>query len=362
MGFEPQQYNNQYLANRRANQPPINDAADRYGIRIERAQVDVGETYWQVIGVHHLLPLENFSNHHIYLDVLDRNGVRVRQPHAWVGWTWENRSSNEPAPPVPIDKPAAEPGGNISVNRGQMVSVWVKGRTPIGTAISDQVVNIRTTHPDEPLPDGTLHNTWGHHSFYVVFQETVKTSDATPPQSQTSVIEGVVANGQNRIILLSRDNQIVARQSLSTNGAFQFSSLVAGIYTVSIEGTTIQVSNLRLDGQNKQQVNLTIPSEPTSPAKPIEHYILFGTPQTGLGRIIYFMAMDFLIHFSLTAGFSLETAHLAKQVTIIGPGYAPEQLENLRRSGTQVEQLQEDIAALDAILKKRVETGRPFGN
>jgi thiamine monophosphate synthase len=50
VGFNPQQYNNQFLANRQADKLPLNDAADRYGVRIEPAQVKVGETYWQVHG------------------------------------------------------------------------------------------------------------------------------------------------------------------------------------------------------------------------------------------------------------------------------------------------------------------------
>jgi hypothetical protein len=74
------------------------------------------------------------------------------------------------------------------------------------------------------------------------------------------------------------------------------------------------------------------------------------------------MAMDFLLNFSLSAGFSLETAQLAKRVTIIGPGFTPAQLESLRRSGTQVEHLQDDLAALEARLRKRVEAGRPFNH
>lgn len=172
--FDHQQYNTQYLENAKADAAPINDAEANYGVKIVEADVATGETYWKVIGVHHLTPDENRSNHHAYLDVLDESGQRVTNPIAWVGWTWEGRRNDEAANPVPVDKPSAEPGSNIAVFKGQIVSVWVNGTAADASDKSDQVVNIDTEHPDEPLPDGTLWNTIGHHSFYAVFQRTIK--------------------------------------------------------------------------------------------------------------------------------------------------------------------------------------------
>ena len=52
MAFNHQQYNTEYVMNARDNQPPINDAAQKYGVRIVEADVADGETYWKVIGVH----------------------------------------------------------------------------------------------------------------------------------------------------------------------------------------------------------------------------------------------------------------------------------------------------------------------
>ena len=56
MAFNHQQYNTQYLLNAKDGGEPINDAAEKYGISIVEAGVAEGETYWKVIGVHHLLP------------------------------------------------------------------------------------------------------------------------------------------------------------------------------------------------------------------------------------------------------------------------------------------------------------------
>jgi hypothetical protein len=76
---------------------------------------------------------------------------------------------------VPLDKPDSEPAGNIAMFKGQIVSVWMNGLAGDATDKSDRLENIHTNHPDEPLPDGELWNTIGHHSFYVIFQRTRKT-------------------------------------------------------------------------------------------------------------------------------------------------------------------------------------------
>jgi hypothetical protein len=149
---------------------PSNDAT-AYGVTIDKAQAQEGETYYQVIGVHHLLPAENTGNRNIYLDVLDENNKRING--ARIAWTWEGRRNDEPANPVVIDKPDNEPGANISIGAGQKVSVWISG------VRSDQVNNLHSLHDDEPGG-----NQRGHHSFYVIFKRSKKGS-SVPPNGET---------------------------------------------------------------------------------------------------------------------------------------------------------------------------------
>ncbi|RME48727.1 MAG: carboxypeptidase regulatory-like domain-containing protein [Caldilineae bacterium] len=436
MAFNHQTYNDTYLENARAGKDPINDAAQKYGVRIEPAEVAAGETYWKVIGVHHLLPMENWSNHHVYLEVLDENGNRVRNPIAWVGWTWENRRPEEPANPVPIDKPDFEPGGNIAINKEQVVSVWVAGLAANATDKSDRVTGIRTTHPDEPLEDGTLHNTWGHHSFYVVFQKTVKpaeaehaqsvihgqltngegrtiqlwrqdtlvaaqTLDATTlfrfenlragtytlkvkgtsvrrtglqvdgqnslqvnlamPAAQESVIHGVVKHGLGHTILLGKGNVVVDRQTIPPNGRFRFKNLPAGVYDVAVWNTNARASNIEVDGKSKRHVTLDASETPPATGKTLSHYVLFGPPKAHGRRLNLFAALDYLLHFSLTAGFSVETAKQAQRVTIIGEGVSAADIQSIRDSGAQVEHLTGDSADIEATLSRRIQEGRSFG-
>jgi hypothetical protein len=153
MPFNHQSYNQIYLKNIQAGGAPINDAA-AYGVRVVEANVPPGTPYWRIIGLHHLLPAENVGMHNIFLEALDENGRRVRNPIAWGGWTWENRQPNERANPVALDKPDYETAGNIAMFFGQKVSVWINGRQPNATDPTDKVENLHTAHPDEQGPAG----------------------------------------------------------------------------------------------------------------------------------------------------------------------------------------------------------------
>ena len=145
MGLDIQKYNQQYK------QRASNDAS-KYGLAIEEASVQPGEKYWKIIGVHHLTPEENRSNHHVYIEGLDESGKRVQS--AWAGWTWEGRGSGEIANPVILDKPANEAGTNIAINKNQKIAVWMNGRNRDGGDKSDKLVGISTIHPDEPAANG----------------------------------------------------------------------------------------------------------------------------------------------------------------------------------------------------------------
>lgn len=152
--FDFKAYNKKYLTAQGQN-----DAAAHYGVAVAAAAAVEGETIYRCIGVHHLTGEENGGNHHVFIDVLDQDGNRLRSER--IAWTWHGRQPDEPARPVNIDKPDSEPGANIGLDMSQVVSVWVDN------AISDVVANLHTSHADED-PGNTI----GHHSFYVVFLET----------------------------------------------------------------------------------------------------------------------------------------------------------------------------------------------
>ena len=147
-------------------EPPLNDA-EAYGVRVEPVKVAPDQWYWRVVKVHHLAPEENGGNHHIYLDVLDpalpdaTNALGGRVSGARLKVTWEGGESI-----VKVDKPLNEPGANYPVWKSQDCAVGALGLE--GHELpSDRVTGLHTRHADEASG-----NTWGHHSFSVIFVRT----------------------------------------------------------------------------------------------------------------------------------------------------------------------------------------------
>lgn len=196
-------YNEQFLQKVKIDEPVYNDAT-RYGVEIKSlSNLDVSsdaETYWRVVGVHHLTGRENMGNHHIYVDVLDEDGNRIRNARLVL-----RQSDRAPVFAV-VDKPANEPGTNFPMWASTRATVAVEGDLP-----SEAVAGLRTDHADEEIG-----NTWGHHSFYIVFQRTLiseadtgnsEHEDDTEPGDSSSLTlkETIALVGQPLIIPLNPD-------------------------------------------------------------------------------------------------------------------------------------------------------------
>lgn len=139
-----------------------NNQADGYGVKIDEWDPAEQRPVRIAKMVRHLSPAENAGKRNVYIDVVDQNGQRDRNPKLKVEWTWEGRKPWEAAPPVALDKPASEPMANIPLNAGQKLRVWITG----DGIPCDEVYNISSDHPDEG--NG---NTRFHHSFHVTFKK-----------------------------------------------------------------------------------------------------------------------------------------------------------------------------------------------
>lgn len=168
-------YIQQFLAAAQGGQ--IHNGAAAYGVQIQETQAPDGELYWRVIGVHHLLQAENEGNHTILVEALDEEGNRLRQGKVFAATTWDG---NNGAPPVKaLDKASHDPmGADFPMGVHSTNSVWIKGAQADSNEPSDRVVNMHTRHDDEPPG-----NTFGHHSFYVVFQRTRKGPSVVDPHA-----------------------------------------------------------------------------------------------------------------------------------------------------------------------------------
>jgi hypothetical protein len=180
MNLNVNSYNQQYLAAGKIvldSDLAGNDPFAKFGVRLVEADVVPGETYWKVIGIHHLLPVENRGDGHVYLEALDEAGVRIQNPMVWA-----NNQDNTIQEPVKLEKPAAEPAGNIPMFKAKHV-VRIRGLSINANDKSDSVENLHTDHDNEPEPaDGLGGNTRFHHSFYVVYQRTRKAEGGPGPQ------------------------------------------------------------------------------------------------------------------------------------------------------------------------------------
>ena len=164
-GFDFLGYNRQFR--QRAGAAADNDAVT-YGPRVEAIDVQPGQAYWKVIGIHHLTPDENRDRHNAFVAALDEVGNRVKDENLRIGWIWEGKADG-PAESKRLDKPDDEPAGDVPIEKAMTVTLWLEG----GGA-SERVTGIHTRHEDEQGPGGGRSSRF-HHSYYIVFQRTQRT-------------------------------------------------------------------------------------------------------------------------------------------------------------------------------------------
>lgn len=190
--FQHTNYNSKFLG-----QPSGAEGVTTYGVQVTPASVPAGSPTWKIIGVHHLSPEENQSRHNAFVEVLDENGQRIKDPNLRIGWSWAGRSSDQAAPAKLLDKPDNEPAGDVPIEKGMDLELWIEG----DGCPSDRAHNLHTRHNDEPAAGGELWNTIGHHSYYVVFQR-VRNANATPAMAAPAVAAPTLnGNGLHDLLL-----------------------------------------------------------------------------------------------------------------------------------------------------------------
>jgi hypothetical protein len=164
-------------------------------------------------------------------------------------------------------------------------------------------------------------------------------------------------------LLLIKEGNIISRFRIPVSGEYRFADLAAGIYSLQLFETNIRQDNISLDGSNTRQINLVIPVvEPGVPAKTINHYLLLGPPTSRGRQTNLILAMDYILAFSVTVGFSVAEAKQAQRVTIIGEGISAADQQKIRDSGSQIEILTGDAYDIETKLISRIQAGRAFGD
>ncbi|NOZ49845.1 MAG: hypothetical protein GXP37_07315 [Chloroflexi bacterium] len=303
---------------------PINDAT-AYDVRIVAAEVTHGATYWKVIRVHHLTPEENQGRHHIFIDALDEEGLRLYGAKVLIEWDGGSET-------VVIDKPATEPGANLPMWKWQVCAAAMLDMP------SDRVENLRTDHPDEGSG-----NTLFHHSFEIVFQRAVAAGVAEPSDGRLS---GKVPDGAGHTIALFLDGEQIATTAVGDDEQYQFAHLVAGEYLCRDTDDGREVGPVSVDGEHETLLDF---GEAPAP-RPIARYMLFDAEQTLLAPFQLELVADYLAENVLTFGFSVADASQAREVMVVGE-QTDAILQALHEAGCQVTPLPADPGALLKALK-----------
>jgi hypothetical protein len=208
----------------------------KYGAAIVRANVASGTTYWKIIDAYHLSGQQNHGNHHVFADVLNADGTRRMGAHCNLYFAGRTAV-------LTIDKPANEPGTNAPMYRGNFYDIE-------GADLpSDKAIHFSSEWPDEE--EG---NTNGHHSFMVIFQETIA-GDVT-----TGSIRGTVTNGAAMSIALTGANVNVSTQ-IGSDGGFGFDNVPPGTYMLTVVGTSV-TATVSVQAGHQSSVTLVVPANP----------------------------------------------------------------------------------------------------
>jgi hypothetical protein len=402
----------------------VNDATG-YGVQIQPANLPAGTAYWQVVRVHHLTPEENGGNHHIYLDVCDgaagtgQYGARVNNARLRVTWDGGEQI-------VAVDKPANEPGTNFPMWKWQVCAVECLGLQGQEIP-SDRVTGLHTGHPDEAPGNTLFHHSFqvtfvksqaaevvytdsviygvvhggsgrtalllkdgkevarkslaadetfrfpslGAGDYVVAVEGTDFKSAVTRVNGRDQVmldltlvlrqstISGKVKGGAGRTVSLLKGTTEVAKQAVAPDETYKFTGLEAGAYRVTLQGTQVASEVLNVNGVNAATADLAAPADDRA----IAHYVLFGPNDKPRTRAALLLALDYILAFKATFGFSISEAHSAASVTIIGADedVSMDAEKQLIAGGATVQRITGTLDDVAAALSARIASGRAFG-
>lgn len=123
----------------------------------------IGDVCWKAMTVHKLTPDENRGKHHVYIVLLNDSYEFIYTVafETKIGYSWEGMREDEQPNPITPDKRYPEPIANIPMYKGQKLNVWIQDHDFSSDVVSGLTVD---------LPDESEGNTYGHHSFLVVFK------------------------------------------------------------------------------------------------------------------------------------------------------------------------------------------------
>jgi hypothetical protein len=200
---------------------------------------------------------------------------------------------------------------------------------------------------------------------HVVYELTWRrTTYSVAPPSNSSIV-GTISNAPTGT-QVTLSGPMSKSATLDGAGNYAFTQLAAGTYSVAISGVGVVQANIALDGTNSVRVDYAFqvapPPPPPPPGKTIAHYLLFGAPDLPASRTNLILALDYIVRFQPTVGFSVYEAQSAQNVTIVGSrtiGADGEQM--LSDTGCVVRHIAgADSYAVDQMFTQLVAAGNPY--
>lgn len=183
-----------------------------------------------------------------------------------------------------------------------------------------------------------------------------------PPQA-TGSVRGRISNAPAgaRLVLKSPNRSLDAL--VAPDGTYSFINVPPGAYTLELSGVGVINANLNVPSGQTTTFDYPVSPPPPPAKKVLNHYLLFG-PGSQPGTLTnLILALDYIIHFGPTVGFSVDEALYAEHVTIVGgPGAVSAQDEQrLRDAGAQVARLQAaDSYGMENLFQQLLASGSPY--
>lgn len=367
---------------------------DALRVSIEVAGLPAGSTYWRIVRVVYEPAARGRSA--AYCEVQDEQGQRLlgqKLTLSWPSGSGSTATENKPAPEYaanfplggsynPDDSPGpyavgvdglpsdkisglGRPKGNdanfyitwqrslaqAGVGASTIRGIVIGGKLGLAVTLRSAAgATVQTTldgsgsYAFGGLPAGVYTLEVGGASLPNLQVDGTNTVDATPIdlRPQQSSIKGTVTNAAGAPVARAQvtltSGSVRQQQETDGKGAYQFTGLAAGTYTVEVAGT---VQTASVDGRNQATVDIRLPSPEQGKDKLIGQYLLFGPPQQVGTRANLLLAEDYILKFTPTVGFAVDEALQAQSVIIVGDVQAISAAaeEKLKAAGCQVSRL-----------------------
>lgn len=321
--------------------------ASQVGVTVKPANVAPGQKYWKLLSAQYQDPSESGGNINIIIYVQDERGmplpgVRVLQKFPGDVATGITDERGHYEFPMSGDS-------SFAPDRGE--------HGPYTAAVdglpSDEVVGMGL-----PLRR--------HVQYILTFRRATAQVPVepgpTPTPPPTGAVRGTIANAPAGARLVLRSAERTMDTLVAPDGTYSFTSVPPGTYTLELSGVGVIHSNLVVAANQTITFNYPVTSTPPT-KKPLTHYLLFG-PGTQPGTLTnLILALDYIIRFAPTVGFSVDEAANAENVTIVGgPGAVSIEAEQyLREKGAIVRRLQApDSYALENLFQQLLASDSPY--